>query len=58
MNKEKLKVKILFLLFAIFLIISAILFNFEKMLLAIISYIIVIIFALLLVMEKKEIVKF
>jgi len=54
MNKLNLKVKISFVLFAIFLIISAILFNFEQMVLAIISLIIAIIFAVLLTNEHNK----
>ncbi len=54
MNKLSLKIKIIFLLFAIFLIISAISFNFEQMLLAIISLIIATLFAVLLAIYHKK----
>ncbi len=54
MDKLGLKGKILFVLFAVFLIISAILFNFEQMILAVISFIVAVIFALLLVMVHKK----
>lgn len=54
MNRLNLKGKILVVLFIIFLIISAIMFNFEKMVLAIISFIIAFIFALLLAIYHKK----
>lgn len=53
MNKLSLKGKILFALFSMFLIISSISFNFEKMIIAIISLIIAIICASLLIIEQK-----
>lgn len=54
MDKLSLKCKILFILFAVCFIISDILFNFEQMILAIISFIIAIIFAVLLTIEYKK----
>ncbi len=54
MKKLSLKCKILFILFATFLIISAILFNFEQITLAVISFIVAIIFAVLLVINQKK----
>ncbi len=54
MNKLSLKTKILFVLFAVFLIISAILFNFEQMILAVISFIVAVVFAALLVIDHKK----
>lgn len=53
MNRLSFKGKISFILFAVFLIISAILFDFEQIILAIISLIIAIIFALLLTIWHK-----
>ncbi len=55
MNKLSLKVKILFVLFVVFLIISDILFSFEQMILAIVSLIGAIIFGILLTIEHKKI---
>lgn len=54
MNKLNLKGRILVILFAIFLIISAVSFNFEHMILAVISFIVVIIFTVLLIIESKK----
>lgn len=54
MNKLSLRGKISFVLFSIFLIISSILYNFEQIVLAIISFIGAIIFAVLLVIEHKK----
>ncbi len=55
MNKLNLKGKIFFTFFALFLIISAVSFNFELMILAIVSLTVAIIFALLLTIEHKKI---
>lgn len=54
MNKLSLKGKISFILFAVFLVVSAILFNFEQMIFAIISLIVAVIFAVLLAIEHKN----
>lgn len=54
MNKLSLKSKISFVLFAVFLFIGAVLFNFEQMIFAVISLIIAIIFAVLLAFEHKS----
>ncbi len=54
MNKLSLKSKISFILFAVFLVISAVLFNFEQMIFAVISLIIATIFAVLLAIEHKS----
>lgn len=54
MNKLSLKSKILFLLFAASLSLSAIFFNFEQVILAIVALIITLIFAVLLAIEAKE----
>lgn len=57
MNRLNLKMKILVMLFILFLCMSAILFNFEQMTLAIVSFIIAVIFALLLAVYHKKNIK-
>ncbi len=55
MNRLSLKGKISFILFSVFLIISAILFNLEQIPLAAISFIVAIIFVVLLLIEHKKV---
>lgn len=57
MNRLNLKIKILVTLFILFLCISAIMYNFEQMALAIVSFTIAMIFALLLVIYHKKNIK-
>lgn len=54
MNKLDLKRKILFVLFSLFLIISSVLFNLEKIVLAVIFFVIALVFIFLLVSIKKD----
>lgn len=57
MNRLNLKMKLLVMLFILFLCMSAIMFNFDQMVLAIVSFIIAAIFALLLAIYHKKNIK-
>lgn len=57
MNRLNLKMKMLVVLFILFLCMSAIMFNFEQIALAIVSFVIAVMFALLLAIYHKKNIK-
>ena len=54
MDKLDLKSKILFVLFALFLIISSVLFSLEKIILAVVFFVIALVFIFLLVSIRSD----